>query len=271
MASEEVATYGVTKRKVVADELDSKIEEIDRLGFTVLQSSFSDEMVDSLRNKLDAVYQNQVDDEGANALIKSNDVNIARCPLASDEVFIGVATHPLLMELCHRIFGDNYVLLQQNGIINIPEKDQYQKRWHRDLPYQHFVMEGSAKIAINALFCLDPFSIETGGTWVLPGSQKFGEFPSDNFVKNNEFPVDVPAGSILVMDAMCFHRSGHNTSKIIRRGVNHLIGLPMLVPQFDLPKLLPERLESDPFLNKYFGWRWNPKPDITSWRKIRQK
>ena len=42
MSLKEIATYGVTKKRDVVDELDSKIEEIDRLGFTVLQTSMSD-------------------------------------------------------------------------------------------------------------------------------------------------------------------------------------------------------------------------------------
>jgi ectoine hydroxylase-related dioxygenase (phytanoyl-CoA dioxygenase family) len=187
------------------------------------------------------------------------------------EIFIDLATHPLLIDLCQRILSDNFVLLQQNGIINPPENQQFQKRWHRDLPYQHFILDGTSKIAINALFCLDPFKVETGGTCVLPGSHKFADFPSDNFVRKNQFNVDVPEGSILIMDAMCFHRSGNNTSQIIRRGVNHVIGLPMLVPQFDFTKLLNEEFEKDIFLNKYLGWRWNPKSTIKSCRQIRKK
>ncbi len=271
MSLKEIATYGVTKKRDVVDELDSKIEEIDRLGFTVLQTSMSDSQLNQFRTRLDNVYGSQLDECGLDTVINSNDLNIVRCPLASDEIFIELATYPKLIDLCYRLFSNNFVLLQQNGIINPPEDQHYQKRWHRDLPYQHFVLDGTSKIAISALFCLDPFNFETGGTCVLPGSHKFGEFPSDNFVRKNQYTVDVPEGSVLVMDAMCFHRAGNNTSLRNRRGVNHVIGLPMLVPQFDLPKLLNEDFEKDPFLNKYFGSRWNPKSSVESWRKIREK
>jgi len=87
------------------------------------------------------------------------------------------------------------VLNQQNGVINPPHSERYnQGAWHRDLPYQHFV--SSRPLAINALFCLDQFTIENGATKVLPASHRQEAFPSDDFVQSQATPVTAPAGSL---------------------------------------------------------------------------
>jgi hypothetical protein len=81
----------------------------------------------------------------------NTDADILRCPLAYDDCFIKVATLEPLMDICCRSFGQNFVPLQQNAIINRPTTKEYQSRWHRDLAYQHFVI--SKRLALNALLC----------------------------------------------------------------------------------------------------------------------
>jgi ectoine hydroxylase-related dioxygenase (phytanoyl-CoA dioxygenase family) len=85
------------------------------------------------------------------------------------------------LEICRRLIADYVVLNQQNGVINPPHGQPYsQGKWHRDLPYQHFV--SSRPLAVNAFFCLDPFTPGNGATMVLPASYRQESFPSDRFV-----------------------------------------------------------------------------------------
>ena len=267
MTDQPVLVHGVLRRRAPVDNTDARLEELDRLGFTIVDAGLAGAEISKLRASLDDVYAKQCEETGKDLAIAAGDADIARAPLAYDDAFVSVATNPMLMEICRRLFGDNFVLLMQNGIINRPASPQYQTRWHRDLGYQHFTI--SSKLAINALLCLDPFTKDTGATHVLAGSHLFPEFPSDQFVRANEQVVSASTGALIIMDALLYHRAGANRSVGLRRAVNHVIGLPLLAQQIDLPRLLGERYGSDEFLSRYFGYRWNPAPDPVAWRAAR--
>ena len=266
MGYDEPLSYGIIERRKIIDEIDVHLEEIDRLGFTMIPDAFDADFIAELRASIDHWYAEQAIQGDAGDLGAESD--LLRCPLAYDDAFLRVATQPSLLELARRALGEPFVLLQQNAIINRPDRAQHQSRWHRDLPYQHFV--SSRRIAINALLCVDDFTFETGGTMVLPGSHKFEEFPSARFVQAQEQVANAASGSMIVMDSMLFHRAGSNISAGTRRGVNHILGRPMLSQQVDLPRLLGPRHADDPFLAGFLGYRWNPASDVQAWRDRRR-
>src|SRR5437660_1163256 len=166
-----------------------------------------------LRCTLAEVYERQVAEFEAASLDASVDADVARCPLAYDLSFLSLATNPALLSFCEQLFGPGFVLLQQNGVISRPQRSHYQARWHRDLPYQHWV--ASKPIAIAALFCLDEFSATTGGTYALPASHLHERFPSEEFVRRHQVVMSAPTGTFIVMNAMMFHRAGKNESTAV--------------------------------------------------------
>jgi ectoine hydroxylase-related dioxygenase (phytanoyl-CoA dioxygenase family) len=265
MAAEDILSYGVVDARTVENDVDAHVEELDYLGYTVVESGMSVASLDRVRASIDTNYERQLAETSAAGM--AADADILRAPLVYDDVFVEVATLEPLMAICRRALGPNLVLLQQNAIINRPTTDQFQSRWHRDLTYQHFV--SSKKLALNALLCVDDFTSETGGTVVLPGTHLAEAFPSSRFVRRHEVAVSAKAGSILVLDAMLFHRSGFNVSGRNRRGVNHLIGRPLLAQQIDLPAVLEGRHADDDFLRRYLGYQWNPARSVGAWRAAR--
>jgi ectoine hydroxylase-related dioxygenase (phytanoyl-CoA dioxygenase family) len=261
-------THGVGRQTDLHDALDGHAEELRAAGFTVIDSGLAPHELVALRERLEAVYRTQVDELGGEAaLARCKDLDVARCPLAYDETFIGVAANPRLVALMQRLLGDNIVLLQQNGLFNRPQAAHYQTNWHRDLSYQHWT--SSEPLALNALLTLDDFTLENGATHVLPGSHLRAEFPSASYVEKFETPLVAPAGSFLVLDAMLFHRAGRNGSTGQRRAINHLIGRPFMAPQFDLSRMVHARHGDDPFLNRYLGFRWAPCASVAEWRRLR--
>jgi ectoine hydroxylase-related dioxygenase (phytanoyl-CoA dioxygenase family) len=268
MDHDDVPYYGVLERRVVSDWADAHVEEIEYNGYTVVNAGLPASDLDAMRESIDRNHRRQLTETAAaSAAATKIDSDTLRCPLAYDDIFLKAATADPLMEICRRLLGNSFVLLQQNAIINHPTSKEYQSRWHRDLLYQHFV--ASKKLALNALLCVDDFSVQTGGTIVLPGTHQAEAFPSAQFVRKYERTAEAPAGSFLILDAMLFHRSGYNTSGADRRGINHVIGRPLLVQQLDLPRLLDGRHANDPFLRDYLGYRWNPAPDVATWRMQR--
>lgn len=73
-------------------------------------------------------------------------------------------------------------------------------------------------IVVNTLLALDPFTRETGGTLVVPGSHKWtGPVEQDH----EHVAVEMDAGSILMFDGSLWHNNGPNrTADRTRRALN---------------------------------------------------
>lgn len=258
-------SYGITETEVHENSL---VEEVLRLGFTVLNDALSKETCASARDKLDAVYQRQVGELGAEALASIQETDLARAPLSYDPWFFSLLTVPAVLSLVSQILGEFHILNLQNGIINRPSLKHHQASWHRDLPYQNWVC--TRPLAINALFCIDDFTVETGGTYVLPHSHRFEKFPSRGYVESHEQPVTATAVSVIIFDAMLYHKAGANTSQRIRRGLNHLYTIPLLKQQISLPSALRDAgIEPPTELRRLLGFDSVEPLSVKDWRDRR--
>jgi ectoine hydroxylase-related dioxygenase (phytanoyl-CoA dioxygenase family) len=270
MATNELKSYGVRDATQLGSDVDRCREEIMINGFTVVADVLEESQLDEARRRIDAVYAAQADEVGGeDNLRKINDALVGRCLLAYDEYFLGFATNEKVHEVVRTLLGDYFTILQQNAVINAPTGIHFQTAWHRDLAYQHFVV--SKPLAISALFCIDDFSEITGGTFVLPGSHKIEPFPSPEFIQRNERTVTAKAGSALVFDSMIYHRGGVNRSKGLRRGVNHLFGLPFIKQQISFPKSLEGKYKDDPALSRFLGYDTEAAESVVQWRTNRLK
>lgn len=263
---ETVGSYGVSLRsKPHSDEPSRIAEEVRYTGYAVAEGAIAPSDVSELCDLLDSVYQAQcIEVGGEDVLHELHDADIVRCPLAYEHKFLDLAQHHLIIDVAKKLLGENVVLLMQNGIINRPDRAQAQGRWHRDLNYQHWV--SSRPLAIGALVCLEDFNEKTGATRFLPASHKFEEFPAPEMIVKYEEGVEAPRGSVLFFDAMAFHRAGANTSARIRRAINHVIGVPILSQQIDIPAMLQRSAPNDAWLAGYLGFRWNPADSVARWR-----
>lgn len=270
MAREDVKTFGVREFTQIDSADDAAAEEIRLVGYTILPDVLSPSALADLREKLDNIYQQQIDELGGEERLKAiNDAHTVRCPLAYDEQFLEVATHPRVLSLVKRFLGDYFVLMLQNGVLNVPQIGDQQNAgaWHRDLNYQHFI--STRPLSISALFCIDEFSEETGGTCMLPGSHKAELFPSEHYVRAHEVGASASPGSAIVFDSMLYHRGGNNRSPGVRRAINHMYTLPLIKQQISLPKMLGDRYRDDPFLGKFLGYESEPDESVTAFRRSR--
>ncbi len=259
--------YGVREQmKEPADDLDIVLETLVCRGFAVLPNALTHEQVEQLNERLEVVYAWQCAEVGGeDRLLALGDADIVRLPLAYDEKFLDLALHPWVTEAAKRLLGPNVVLMMQNGVINRPERVQAQTAWHRDLNYQHWVC--SRPLAISALFCLEDFTEETGGTQFVAGSHKIEAMPSEALLRSTAETPHALSGSIVLFDSMVFHRAGINRSNRVRRAINHVIGAPIMGQVIDIPRMLGSNVPIEPFVAGYLGYRWNPFESVTDWRR----
>jgi ectoine hydroxylase-related dioxygenase (phytanoyl-CoA dioxygenase family) len=252
-------------------EAEAHAEEIRNIGYTLITSALADCDLQLARDKIDRIYELQIREIGGEEQLRRiNDANIGRGLIAYDDFFLKLAIHPQILSVTTELLGEYFILMSQNAIINHPSDEHYQVTWHRDLNYQHFV--SSRPLAISALYCIDEFSDTTGGTCLLPASHKVEAFPSPEYVMNHQKTMSAPAGSILMFDAMVFHRTGANRSRGARRGVNHIYTLPLVKQQISFPKMLRGKFSDDPFLRKFLGYETETGESVQEWReaKLRQ-
>jgi ectoine hydroxylase-related dioxygenase (phytanoyl-CoA dioxygenase family) len=268
LTTETFKFYGVREFTNLAAEADQSAEEIRIKGFTIVAEVLSESELGIIRSKLDEIYDLQVKEIGGEECLQEmNDAHTVRLLLAYDDYFLKLATNSTVLAIAERFLGDYYIIAQQNGIISPPGLENYQVSWHRDLSHQHFV--STRPLAISALFCVDDFSPETGGTHVLPGSHKAEAFPSQEFVEKNQYCVTAKAGSVLMFDSMLYHRAGSNRSTFKRRALNHLYTLPFLKQQISIPDALQGRFRDEEFLSKFLGYDSEPGKNVTEWRTAR--
>jgi hypothetical protein len=265
-----IKTFGIKEFNRPSSEIDLRAEEIQLSGYTILPQVMSGAELEAARSKLDRIYQTQLDEIGGSDNLKIiGDPYTAMCPLAYDDFFLSLVVDRRLLDVVERLLGDYFILMLQNGILNIPElgDDQTSGYWHRDLGYQHFV--SSRPIGITAIHCIDDFNSNTGGTRILPGSHKHEVFPSEEFLRHHERGIEAPAGSVILLDAMLYHRGGHNTSPGVRRAVNSTYTLPLIKQQIALPQALNGRHRDDPFLSRLLGYESEVDPSVIAFRQRR--
>jgi ectoine hydroxylase-related dioxygenase (phytanoyl-CoA dioxygenase family) len=259
--------YGIVNQTDVKSIEGVHLEEYRNQGFTILKDFLVESELVDLRSELDRIYKLQEEEFTKEGLKIIDEEFLARALLCYSDAYLNVARHTELLKYVEEILGSYFLIGLQNGIINMPNQRHHQSSWHRDLPYQNWV--SSHSLACNMFICLDVFNEETGGTFVLPGSHKLVEMPSNEFVEKHKVQVVANPGSIVFFDSMLFHKAGYNSSSQIRRGVNIMYNRAILRQQIDLPKMLNGRYSEDPFLKVLLGYDAQSSENVMAFRSRR--
>ena len=254
MRPEPSKKYGVIEQTSSNTDVEYACETIQRLGYGVVDGGYTPKWLATLSDAFERALDRHYAENGGRERLRAIDEhNTIRLPMYYDPIFLELATNALILEICRKLIPGYSVLNQQNGVINPPHAEKYnQGAWHRDLPYQHFV--SSRPLAINALFCLDPFTLENGATKVLPASHRQEAFPSDRFVEEEAVTVSAPAGCFIILDCMTFHTGSINSTDRARRAVNHVYSIPLLRQQIDLPGALGDTYTRNSDIRKLLGY-----------------
>ena len=230
-------SYGILIQEQSVDASDVVIEHVRNLGYAILDSGYTQADIQAISAAFDLSYKSYTEKYGETYLRNMNEIHTIRALMThGDELFLELALNEKLISVIRRLIHGKFILNQQNGIINPPNENYNQGAWHRDLPYQHFV--SSSPLAINALYCVDDFTVDNGGTFVLPASHHSASFPSARYIQNHALQIEAKAGSYILLDCMTFHTGGVNQTKQARRAVNHVFNIPFFKQQINIPNNL---------------------------------
>jgi len=237
-------SYGVLIRQNSTSEIDKVIEEVQLLGYSSVNSGYTEREIKEIKEICQATAANYNIKYQDMDLVSTGEANNHRAPLLEDHIFLKVAQNAKIIEIVSRLIVGEFFLNQQNLVINPPSSKNYnQLKFHRDLPYQHYV--STRPIAVNALFAVDDFTFQNGATIVIPASHKMEEFSSNLVIEKQAKQIEVKAGSFLILDCMTFHAAASNRSSADRIGINHVYSAVMLRPQIDWERAISQEIRAE--------------------------
>lgn len=159
----------------------------------------------------------------ANELLRSN--HALRFPKSTrvwdlyrhGQPFIDLLTNSHLGEFVADLLGEHYLLSDYS--LNSVNPHQPQDDWHLDYPFNEMTtLTQDALLGLQCVLALDEFTAENGATQFVPGSHRPARRP-DPSGGCELMSLEVPVGSLLIMAAATWHRSGYNSSSQPRTGI----------------------------------------------------
>jgi ectoine hydroxylase-related dioxygenase (phytanoyl-CoA dioxygenase family) len=137
-------------------------------------------------------------------------------PLSDNNaVFKGLLGHPQLRQVTTACIGENYH--EGDSLVMLSRFGGVGQAWHQDCPpdnLEHF--------NVNRLFYTRDIKEEDGAIVVVPGSHRHGRIPTGG--SQDPMPGEIhltpKAGTLVLLNGLCYHRVTPNISKTPRISIN---------------------------------------------------
>jgi ectoine hydroxylase-related dioxygenase (phytanoyl-CoA dioxygenase family) len=219
----------------------------------VLDAAFLDDTRAAMYRVRDAIRA----DVGEERLSRAGELGVLRLMLAYDPHFLAFLEHPDILAVVDATVSETAILHLQNGLVLPPagasgSPKVFQTTFHRDFP-RHL---GGYLGSVNVMVAVDEFTVENGGTLLVPGTHQLREKPSDEYLERHALPAECPAGSLLVFDSTLWHAAGANNSERDRLAINHQFTRSFLKQQVDYVRALGDStvLAQPPRTQQLLGW-----------------
>jgi len=202
---------------------------LDRLhtdGYVILPRLLPPPQVQAIRNALAPWLQGRLTGRNDFEGYKSERVYAL---LAKSPVFAELAAHPLVLDLCERVLGPNFLLSACLAINTHPGETA--QAMHFDDSFYHLPRPRPA-CGVSAFWAIDDFTPDNGPTEIIPGSHLWGNEEPEGATHFEESfrpgtvapeaapkgiePVLMPAGSLMLAMGTLWHRGGANRSQASR-------------------------------------------------------
>jgi ectoine hydroxylase-related dioxygenase (phytanoyl-CoA dioxygenase family) len=213
------------------------IIELKKQGYTIIRNLVEEDLLDLLRNALDEAFiehrQTQLNN---NNDIKTN--GVALHVLLSNPIFIDfleeLEKKNFFTFLSETFFNSKCIINSFSGLNNLPNQPNFSAVVHRDLRFY----SGDVPIMINCLLMVDDFTIENGGTYLLPYSHLKEEKPSDEEFFKNAIQAVGKKGDMIIFNANVWHSSAPNTTQDDRRAIPITVSKSFMKQLLDYPRAI---------------------------------
>ena len=213
------------------------IIELKKQGYTIIRNLVEEDLLDLLRNSLDEAFiEHRQTQLSNNNDIKTN--GVALHVLLSNPIFIDfleeLEKKNFFTFLSETFFNSKCIINSFSGLNNLPNQPNFSAVVHRDLRFY----SGDVPIMINCLLMVDDFTIENGGTYLLPYSHLKEEKPSDEEFFKNAIQAVGKKGDMIIFNANVWHSSAPNTTQDDRRAIPITVSKSFMKQLLDYPRAI---------------------------------
>ena len=227
-------------------DLDRALQEIDEVGYTVLEDVIEPDLLDALTDDLYRLEEQLGAVPATNSFEGTKTVRIYNL-LAHGPDFTRIPVHPAILPVVERVLDPGLLISSLSSIAIGPGETA--QPVHADdqvipLPKPH------PATVCNTMWALTDFTEANGATRVVPGSHLADHSP-DYGHPYDTVPAEMAKGSVLVWHGSLWHGGGANTTATRRVGIamnycagyirqqeNQQLGLPL-----DTVRRFPPRLQ----------------------------
>jgi ectoine hydroxylase-related dioxygenase (phytanoyl-CoA dioxygenase family) len=235
-------------------------------GFVILREVLDLEEIDALRATLQPYLD--LDVRGRNNFEGERTQRVYSL-VGRGSVFEQTAEHPAVLELMDSLLQPGYLLTASQAICIHPGETP--QPVHYDDPFYNLPRPRPA-VSVATIWALDDFTAIGGGTEVIRGSHVWDDEqvatsydidpdrPIDEALAVQLMPIEMSAGSLVILSGTLLHRGGANRSAVTRRAFSHQYCEPWARQQENFILSIPrERAKSmSPRLQQLLGYSIHP-------------
>ena len=208
--------------------------QMDSKGWVIFESLLPTAFVEKMRADLDQAYKICRAIQIKNKVDKETEFTLHHLIGQGESFLEYLELIQPINEYLEIYFQGKYILNSFGGAINTAKSRSYAHKVHRDIR----TYSGSLPLMLNTLFMLDDFTSDNGSTFLMPGSHKFAEKPTDEAFEKSKEQALGSAGSLLVFNSNVWHRGHDNETDSSRRSVTPMFCKPYLKQKFDYTESL---------------------------------
>jgi len=213
-------------------DFDSYVARMRDQGWVVLKGAIDLFLVARMLEDLERAWKKCRDVQLRNGVASDADLTVHHLIGLGQSFLDFVNEMGPLMPYFEHYFQGKFILNSFGGAINTRGHTSYAQRIHRDIRS----FSGDMPLLLNTLVMLDDFTPDNGATYLMTGSHKFADKPSEaQFYARAERAIG-PAGSILIFNSNLWHAGGDNMTDRPRRSVTPMYCKPFIKQQFDYPR-----------------------------------
>jgi ectoine hydroxylase-related dioxygenase (phytanoyl-CoA dioxygenase family) len=226
--------------------MDKKdIINLETKGYTILRNWVGSAWINKFKEILPELFweHSELRKENNNGIISSG---VAMNVLVSDDLFIEflqeMLDRGLIKDLEENYFNRSCILNSFTALNNVPSESKlFHKKVHRDVSGY----SGSIPILLNMLVMVHDFTIENGGTLILPKSHLKEEEPTEEFWNKNNISLIGKAGDLVIWNSNVYHASGINKTQNDRIAIPITLSLPYYKQLLDYPRAIGLERQSE--------------------------
>lgn len=249
-----------------------QINELQTLGYTIISNQVTPDWINILSNEMDKAFidHRNIQVKNGNEITSKG---VALHALLSSDKFIEflytLLDSGFIQSLEELFFKSKCILNSFSALNNLPNQTNFSATVHRDLRFY----SGEFPMMINCLIMIDDFSIDNGGTYLLPGSHLKEKKPSDDEFFAQAIQATGKSGDILLFNSNVWHAAAPNKTNNSRKAIPITISKSFMKQLLDYPRALGyHRMNSFTYeMQQFLGYHSRIPASLNEWYQPEDK